>query len=315
MPALVADIGGTNGRVALAEQGRGVGEPVNLKCADYDSLKQLLGDAMARLGARPKVAAIAIAGPVAGDAIQLTNLDWAFSTDAMRCALGMDRLAVVNDFTAVAWALPRLGPDQCSLIGTTPAVENRLAKAVIGAGTGLGMSGLIPGPGGWAAISGEGGHVAFSPTDDRQIAVLQRLRARFGRVSLERVLSGPGLLNLYTALAEIDGLTPTLDTPEAVTAADAPDPAGAAQAMFATLLGTAAGDLALTLGAFGGVYVAGGIVAAMGERFDAQAFRAAFSDKGRFQNTLAETPTYLIVGANPALLGLAALIESAGRSI
>jgi len=315
MPALVADIGGTNGRIALAEQGQGVGEPVNLKCADFESLEQLLAEAMRRLGAQPKHAAIAIAGPVAGDAIQLTNLDWSFSTDAMRQALGMNRLIVINDFTAVAWALPRLGAAQCTPIGATPDVENGLAKAVIGAGTGLGMSGLIPGPGGWAAISGEGGHVAFSPTDDRQIAVLQRLRARFGRVSLERVLSGPGLLNLYTALAEIDGVTPTLETPEAVTAADALDPAGAAQAMFATLLGTAAGDLALTLGAFGGVYVAGGIVAAMGDRFDTAAFRAAFSDKGRFQNALAETPTFLIIGPNPALIGLGALIESAGRSI
>ena len=178
-----------------------------------------------------------------------------------------------------------------------------------------GMSGLIPGPGGWAAVSGEGGHVAFAPTDDQQIAVLRRLRGKFGRVSLERVLSGPGLLNLYTALAEIGGLPPTLDTPEAVTAAGAPDPASAAQAMFSTILGTAAGDLALTLGAFGGVYVAGGIIAAMGTCFDSGAFRAAFTDKGRFQKTLIETPTYLITGPNPALVGLSALINSATRSI
>ena len=315
MLALVADIGGTNGRIALAEPSQGVADPVNLKCADYDCLEQLLREAMARLGARPKNAAIAIAGLVTGDAVELTNLDWEFSTNTMRQALGLDCLHVINDFTAVAWALPRLGQAQCSPIGATPAVANGLAKAVIGAGTGLGMSGLIPGPGGWAAVSGEGGHVAFAPTDDQQIAVLQRLRVKFGRVSLERVLSGPGLLNLYIALAEIGGVRPTLDTPEAVTAAGAADPANAAQAMFSTILGTAAGDLALTLGAFGGVYVAGGIVAAMGACFDSGAFRAAFTDKGRFQKTLTETPTYLITEPNPALVGLGALIDSANGSI
>ncbi|MCG8695311.1 MAG: glucokinase [Minwuiales bacterium] len=309
MTYLVGDIGGTNARFALAEPGRDPGDAVVLRCADHENLAAAVRAGLDRLGARPATAALAIAGPVHADRVAMTNLDWTFSKSALQKELGLKRLAVVNDFEAVAWALPKLGEMELVPLGPPATAESGLARAVLGPGTGLGQSGLIPGPGGWAAIAGEGGHTDFAPQDDRQAAVWRRLKEDFDHVSLECVLSGPGLVNLYRALASLDGMAAALDDPADIGAAGAPPPAGEAVALFSRILGATAGNLALSLGALGGVYIAGGIVPALGDRFDQTGFRRAFEAKGRFQTYLRAVPTFLITAPTPALTGLAHLLD------
>lgn len=312
MVDLVADIGGTHARFALVEPGGIPGEPVVLSCADFAGMAEAAAAALTRLGAAPARAALAVAGPVTGGRVAMTNLDWAFSRRALRAELGLQRLVVVNDFEATAWSLPALGGDDVERIGPELAAVQGAARAVLGPGTGLGQSGLIPGPGGPAAIAGEGGHVDFAPQDADQFEVRRLLLRRRGHVALEDVLSGPGLVALYRALGELGRLATPLDDPALVAAAGAAEPAGAARAMFARILGQAAGNLALTLGALGGVYIAGGVVPALGPRFDRAAFREGFEAKGRFAPYLRRIPTWLIRHPAPALLGLARLLDGTG---
>ena len=309
MTCLVGDIGGTNARFALAEPGGRPGEAIVLRCDDYEDLAAAVRAGLDRLGAQPASAALAIAGPVHADRVAMTNLNWTFSKSALRAELGLRHLAVVNDFEAIAWALPKLAKTELAPLGPPATAAPGLARAVLGPGTGLGQSGLIPGPGGWAAIAGEGGHIDFAPQNVRQAAVWRRLEDDFDHVSLESVLSGPGLVNLYRALASLEGVPATLDGPADIGAAGAPPPAGEAVAMFSEILGAAAGNLALSLGALGGVYIAGGIVPALADRFDRTAFRRAFEAKGRFQSYLRAVPTYLITAPTPALTGLAHLLD------
>jgi len=304
--AAVADVGGTRGRFAVLGAASRPGPAVELACADYPDMEALLRAGLARLGLpRPGALALAIAAPVLGDAVALTNLDWRFSQGELARALGIGRLLVLNDFAAQALALPQLRPADLLALGP-PRAASEGTKAVLGPGTGLGVAGLARGNGGWTVLSGEGGHVDFAPQDERQAAVWRALARRFGHVSLERILSGPGLVNLYRALAETDGLPAPLDHPAGLLAADAPAPAAEALRLFARLLGQAAGDLALTLGATGGVYLSGGVVPAMGAAFDAASFRAGFTAKGRFAAYLDALSTWLVRHPQPALLGLAA---------
>ncbi len=309
MTHLVGDIGGTNARFALAEPGKRPAAATVLRCADYEDLAAAVRAGLERLSAKPDKAALAIAGPAHSDQVAMTNLDWTFSKSALQAELGLQRLAIVNDFEAIAWALPKLSDADFAPLGPPVAAKPGLALAVLGPGTGLGQSGLIPGPGGWAAIAGEGGHTDFAPQDDRQAAVWRHLKNEFNHVSLENILSGPGLINLYSALAAIECLPATLDDPADIGAEGAPPPAGAAIKMFSRVLGAAAGNLALSLGALGGVYIAGGIVPALGDRFDQTGFRRAFEAKGRFEAYLRAVPTFLITAPTPALTGLAHLLD------
>lgn len=319
LPLLLADIGATNARFGLVRDGA-LNESRILACADYaspaDAALAFLADIPA--ADRPRQGAFALAGPVLGDEVTMINRGWTFSLEATGKALGLDRFVAVNDFTAVALAAPRLGPADMMKVGGGTATPGA-PIAVLGPGSGLGVSGLLPRPGngrekgGWVALSGEGGHATMAACDDREAEVLAALRARFGHVSAERVLSGPGLSALYAALAEVNGDLLS-EPPEAVeiTAAgmSGSDPlAVETLELFCALLGTAAGNLALTLGAAGGVLVAGGIIPRLGERFARSPFRARFEDKGRLRPYLQKIPTAVITHPLPAFLGLMQALE------
>jgi glucokinase len=311
---LVADIGATNTRLALVEPD---GAITRLRVFATDELPTL-GDiietylAAEALKTRPAHAVLAIAAPVTGDEVTLTNVPWTFSVEDLRRRLGLTSLRVINDFVANALSLPYLGEKDRQQIGTgMPAPD--ACMAVIGPGSGLGVSAILPANGGAIIpVRGEGGHVTMAAADDHEAAVLDLLRRRFDHVSAERVLSGPGLLNLYAALCELS------DEPqEQFTAAQITDPrtgeehprAREATQMFCAMLGTVAGNLALTLGARGGVYIAGGIVPRLGARFAESQFRTRFEAKGRFRDYLIAVPTYVIVRPFPALLGTAKLLK------
>lgn len=306
--ALVADIGGTNARFARVDaQGRLYGER-SLACAEFPDLVTAATVYLASSsGPRPRQAAVAVATPVSGDWIQFTNSAWSFSIDAARQALGLDQLRILNDFTALALALPLLGADERRAIGGGVALADA-PIGLIGPGTGLGVSGLIWSGQRWLPLQTEGGHVSFAATSEREWALSRVLQRRFGHASLERLLSGPGLVNLYTALAELDGEPAPALQPAQITAhglaATCPRCREALD-LFCAALGTAAGNLALTLGARGGVYIGGGIVPRLGDFFDRSAFRTRFEAKGRFSAYLAAIPSWVITAENPALRGVA----------
>ncbi|CAO3418085.1 glucokinase [Azospirillum endophyticum] len=317
-PILVADIGGTNARFGLID-GRTVRDTRVLRCADYASIEDAAAAYLAAVGlaaagtaGRPRRGAFAVAGPVTGDHIAMTNLVWQFSVGRVRDALGLEGLVVINDFTAVALSVPRLTDEDRRQIGDGVPQPGAVV-GVLGPGSGLGVSGLVPGVNGrWTALSGEGGHVTMAPTSDRESAVLGQLRKSFEHVSAERVLSGPGLVNLYGALSILDGREPADLTPAQVadTALSGGDPRCVeAVEMFCAMLGTVAGNLALTLGARGGVYIAGGIVPKLGTLFINSRFRDRFMEKGRMRDFLDPVPTYVVTHELPAFLGLA---EAAG---
>ena len=269
----------------------------------------------------PVAAAVCAAGPVADGEVALTNCPWRLSGADIAAAAGTDAVVLVNDFEALAWALPVLGPADLRPLGGPPPAprRGRPALAVLGPGTGLGVGGLVPDrAGGYAAVAGEGGHVTVPVQDEREAALVADLRARHGHVSAERVLSGPGIVEVYQALARLDGAAAVTATdPAAVSARAASGDRLASEALglFAGWLGTVAGDLALTLGARGGVFVAGGIVPRLGAAFDAARFRARFEAKGRFAAYLRPVPTALVVAPYPAFLGLAALVGSPAARI
>jgi glucokinase len=278
-----------------------------MRVADYagpiDAVRTYLGDR------KVSEAVFAVATPVVADRIALTNSPWDFSIEATRQALGLDRLRVINDFTAQALAIPVLRADELQQIGDGEPAPGQ-AIGVIGPGTGLGVAGLLPAGQHWQPIPGEGGHVSLAPHDEVEEAVLVRLRARFGHVSNERVLSGPGLVNLATALAALEGVDLTLAEPSEVAErarSGACRFCSAALIHFSGLLGAAAGDLALTLGARGGIYIGGGLCLSLGELFQRERFRASFAAKGRLRYFLEPIPTYLVVHHDPGLLGAAAL--------
>lgn len=312
-PGLIADIGGTNARFALARPGQPPTHALTLRCVDYGGPDDAALAYLRRMagGDRPSRGAFAVASPVGGDIVDMTNHPWTFSIEAVRDRLGLDRLAVVNDFTAVALSVPLLGDQHRRRIGGGAGAPDT-PIAVLGPGTGLGVSGLIRHQGRWLALATEGGHVTMPAADDRESDVLGWLRGLFEHVSAERVLSGPGLVNLYTALAELEGREAEALSPDVVSgralAGSCPICREALE-MFFAMLGTVAGDLTLTLGARQGVYIAGGIVPRLLEAFLASGFRRRFEQKGRFRDYLAPVPAYVVTHPYPAFLGLAGLVQ------
>lgn len=311
-PRLLGDVGGTNARWAWQPDADAPLQHISVSpCAAsaslYDSAARYLQDN--GLG-RPRSASIGIATPVTGDRIQFTNNDWSFSIAELKAALQVERCLVINDFTALALSLPALRPQDLKPLGGGTAVANA-AIALIGPGTGLGVSGLLPnGLGGWSAVSGEGGHVTLAATTAQETAVLEVLRRQFGHASAERVVSGPGLVNLYRALCEVRGESAHDYQPADITAAASNDTAcQITLSLFASFLGNVAGNLALTLGTRGGVYVGGGIVPHLGAAFDADLFRAKFEDKGRFADYLRAMPAWLITASTPALTGASRALD------
>lgn len=311
-PRLLGDVGGTNARWAWQRQ---AGEPLqhisvtpcNASASLFDSAVRYLKEH--DLG-EPRAASIGVATAITGDRIQFTNNDWSFSIADLKASLAVERCLVINDFTALALSLPALkSSDLQALGGAAPAADAPLA--LIGPGTGLGVSGLLPdGRGSLIPVSGEGGHVTLAATDPLEVAVLEVLRKEFGHASAERVLSGPGLVNLYRALCAVRGEAARNYTPSDITESAASDAlCQAALTLFASFLGNVAGNLALTLGTRGGVYVGGGIVPRLGASFDTTLFRAKFEDKGRFADYLRPIPAWLITASTPALIGASRALD------
>lgn len=311
---LVGDVGATNARFGLVSPDGAILHSSTFACADFAEIGDAAEAYLEQRGplSMPRVGALAIAAAITGDFIQMTNHPWSFSVAALRDRLGFERLIAINDFTAVALALPRLSPADRRQVGGSTPVEGK-PIAVLGPGSGLGASGLVPTGSGWVALTAEGGHATMPPANDRESAVLDLMREHFDHVSAERVLSGPGLVNLYNALAALDRV------PAApYTAAQITDPGiGAsdklcreATDMFCAMLGTVAGNLVLTLGAQGGVYIAGGIVPRLGQRFVDSEFRPRFEAKGRMQPYLAAVPAYVVTHRLPAFLGCAAALSA-----
>jgi glucokinase len=310
---LLADIGGTNARFALQQAGgEGFADIEVLACSNYpaigDAVRAYLGKAAARGLATQGLrhAAIAIANPVESDMVCMTNHCWRFSISELKSGLALDTLVVVNDFAALAMALPHLKAGQRERIGGGVEQPGK-PIGLIGPGTGLGVSGVIPCGGRWVALAGEGGHASFAPVTRQEMAILHALWEEYGHVSAERLLSGPGLALIHRTLSgerlaapeitqrALEGNAACRETVEA----------------FCAVLGSVAGNVALTLGATGGMYIGGGIVPRLGPLFAGSRFRERFEDKGRLSGYLARIPTWLVTEDYPALRGVAAMLDDA----
>ncbi len=323
-PWLVADIGGTNARFGwLADGSSSVEHVQTLPTASHAgpgaAAQAYLAQLAAQLGSAyrpPRAGAFAVATAVGGDDISLTNSGWHFLRSATRDELALDELLLLNDFEALALSLPHLAAEQVRPIGNTAAPGTPGTMAVIGPGTGLGVAGIMPTARGWLAVPGEGGHATLAPADDFESAVLTAGRREFVHVSAERLLSGIGLPVLHRAVAAVLGQAPqTLLAEEIVERGLARQDEVCSRTLdtFCALLGSFAGNVALTLGARGGVYIGGGIVPRLGERFFASDFRPRFEAKGRFHSYLRDIPTTLITDTLVALTGAACALETHGR--
>jgi glucokinase len=310
-PRLLADIGGTNARFALEHAPGAIAAMQTLACAAYPRFEDAAHAYLDGIGVAVRHAVIAIANPVNGDAIRMTNHDWAFSIAAARRELNLTTLLAVNDFSALAMALPTLKNSEVLKVGAGQAKAGG-AIGLVGAGTGLGVSGLVPAAGQWVALQSEGGHVAFSPSDPREVSVLQYCWRRYEHVSAERIVSGPGIALIREALAASRGIDVdlSLSTSTIVERGLAGGDALCHETLdcFSGMLGTVAANLAVTLGATGGVYIGGGVVPRLGAYFAASPFRQRFESKGRFSAFTAQIPTMLITAPYPALAGAAALL-------
>jgi glucokinase len=311
---LIVDIGGTNVRLALSTGDGFYRAQATYLTARHAGIAPVITEYLAGLvpPLRPQEALIAVAAPVRGDHVQLTNASWQFSCRALAAQLGFRRVTALNDFAAIALALPYLKPGELQQVGGGTA---RLGApiGIIGPGTGLGVAGLLTLPGGeLLALPGEGGHATLAADDADEAVLIARLRSRFGHVSAERVLSGGGLVNLYEALSAEAGRLAPLLTPADVTDESSADPlCHAAVARFLGMLGSFAGNLALTLGAEGGIYLAGGILPRLAARLAGSAFRRRFEAKGRLGAYLAGIPSFLVIHPDPALVGLARIPNAA----
>ncbi|MDQ7976100.1 bifunctional transcriptional regulator/glucokinase [Paraburkholderia sp. SARCC-3016] len=310
-PRLLADVGGTNARFALETRPGEISQVHVYPCADYpgiaDVIKKYLKDT--KIG-RVNHAAVAIANPVDGDQVRMTNHDWHFSIEATRRALGFDTLLVVNDFTALAMALPGLTDTQRVQVGSGTRRPHSVI-GLLGPGTGMGVSGLIPADDRWIALGSEGGHASFAPSDEREDLVLQYARKKWSHVSFERVAAGPGIEIIYRALAARDKkrVPSTLDVAEISKRGLEGDPLAAETLdVFCGILGTFAGNIAVTLGALGGIYIGGGVVPRLGDFFAKSSFRQRFEAKGRFEDYLKNVPTFVITAEYPAFLGVSAIL-------
>lgn len=308
---VLGDVGGTNARFAWQDaDGAPLRDIATIATADHPTIAAALAHYLHGIErAAPPWCAIGIATPVTGDHVQMTNSHWSFSIDAVRRELGFERFVVINDFTALALAIPDLPKDELRQLGGGAPVAGT-PLGLIGPGTGLGVSGLVPGtePGRWVALQGEGGHVTLAASSAREATVLRALRERFGHASAERAISGQGLEALHAVICALSGSPDALPAAEISRRALAASDAQCVEALdlFCGFLGSVAGNLALTLGARGGVYIGGGIVPRWGDAFTNSRFRACFEAKGRFRDYLAPIPVYVIHSpVSPALFGAA----------
>ena len=311
---LIADVGGTNARFALSTRPDVFSQVRVLACAQFPTIADAVRHYLREAG-KPSISdvVIAIATPLVGDEVRMTNHHWSFSIEQTRRDLGLRTLLVINDFSALAMSLPFL-PD--AELRRLDRHEDKRAgvKAVVGPGTGLGVAGLVPTAHGWQPVATEGGHVTLAPASPLEIEILQVLWRKYAHVSAERVVSGLGIPLLYRALCTIAGAQPEPGTEDAagvVALADARvgTPANQTMSVFSKLLGGVAGNVALTFGSIGGLYIGGGVVGKMGRHFDIDAFRERFLSKGRFAAYLEAIPNYLILSEQPAFIGAARQLE------
>ncbi|OJU53124.1 MAG: glucokinase, partial [Brevundimonas sp. 67-6] len=308
---LVGDVGGTNARFALARMVNGRPRLEHFESFPAETHPTFLDGVKAYLDGypvKPTGGVIAVAGPVTDGAIDLTNSPWRVSEGELQ-TLGLNPIRLINDFEALAWGAPVVPEDELASLGGPAQGDPHAVIALVGPGTGFGVSALArDAHGREMALPSEGGHACFAPGDEIEDEVLRILRRRYDRVSIERLICGPGLLNLHRALAEIDGRETHINDPAQITAQaleDPTSPCGATLARFCAMLGAVAGDIALTTGARGGVYIAGGIAPRILPFIQASPFRRRFERKGRFQDYMAAIPTKVILHKHAALLGAA----------
>jgi glucokinase len=308
MSKIIADIGGTNARFALVDDKSNISNIEVLACADYKSPADAAQTYLKRIGAAPETGAFAVATPLDGsDNVSMTNHVWAFSINETCKNIGLKRLRVLNDFAALAYSVPYLSEADRYQIGIG-AAQKDMPIAIIGPGTGLGVAGIVFNDGKPVAVTTEGGHVTMPADNAREYALFDWLKtAKYHHISAERVVSGKGLVNLYNAVCGVDGLDIPEKTPAEITKAALEGSCKVSVEvveLFCHFLGVAAGNLALTYGAMGGVYIAGGIVPQLGEYFRQSRFRESYLAKGRFRDYLDRIPTYVITHPYPGLEGL-----------
>jgi len=313
---LLGDIGGTHSRLACLSNDRSVDRIHVVDNAGYSDLATIIREYLETIPAsgRPRAGALAVAGPVHEDHVTLTNLGWSLSIPSLREALKLEQLHIINDFEAVALSVPDLGEEDRLQLWEG---ESRAGAplVVLGPGTGLGVATLVSHTGRWLALAGECGHVTLPAVSEKEHAVIARLQEEMGHVSAERLLCGPGLVLLYRTLARLEGTGDcSATTPETVTARAVNGNDALAREtleMFFALLGTVSGNLALTVGARGGLYLAGGILPGLAGPLKASGFYGRFIDKGRYRDYLASIPIYLVTDKYPAFRGLARAVWQA----
>jgi glucokinase len=310
---LIADIGGTNSRVGCWQRGsphHRIEQIRVMQNGNFASLEGMLRHYVDALdGPPPRAAGLAIAAPITGNRVDMLNIAWSFEQDRLAGEFGFSELYAINDFEAIACALPSLRAEDCVDIGGGAGMAGR-SMAVLGPGTGLGVAGLVTGDAGYIPVSGEGGHMTLPAVNDEEMRVITRVRDELGHCSAERILSGEGLARLHQGLHGGDRPKPK----------DVSDAAGAGDAaairtfnLFFDFLGTVASDVALVFGALAGVYIAGGIVPANLGLFRRSRFTERFIDKGRYRAYLAGIPLKLITAATPGLTGMAAFCDPDSR--
>lgn len=324
-PILIGDIGGTNARFSVVmDAGTEVGDPQIVQTASFATIDEAIRSAVVDgLSVQPRSAILAVAGPVNGDSIPLTNCPWVVRPKEMFATVGLGDVVVLNDFEAQALAVVALGDRYLEQIGGG-AAEPDASRVVLGPGTGLGVAGLVHFQGKWIPVPGEGGHMDIGPRTPRDYEIWPHIEPLDGRVSGEQILCGRGLVSTYRAVARADGKPSPFTLPAEITLAalDRTDPvAEEALELFITCLGRTAGDLALVFKSRGGVFLTGGIAPRILPALKAGNFRAAFEDKAPHREMMASIPVYVITHPLAALAGLGTYarepsrfgVETAGR--
>ena len=311
---IIADIGCTNARFALLNTDGSIQDEIVLQGADHPDFVSAVQEYLSLIS-NPCIteAAVAIANPIDGDLIKMTNHNWNFSIEEARKTLKLDSLIFKNDFEALAMSIPFLEDNDLHQVGGGK-IKKKRAIGVLGPGTGLGVSGLVFSGEKWIPLSGEGGHVSLSPTNKRQARILEVCWERYQHVSSERLISGSGLQKIYQAICQLDDVSTILNlTPQEISKSALDKTNKQCEEtldIFTAMLGVVAGNLALTLGAKGGIYIGGGIIPKLGDYFENSPFREHFEAKGRFNPYLKKIPVFVIKSENPALIGIKQAFES-----
>lgn len=311
--ALIADIGGTNARFGIVDK-NGIHDLVYLECRNYAGPTEAALDYMKRVGLKdaPRYAAFAVAGPVHDDLINFTQSPWTFRTSTVTREMGFEKLDVMNDFEAVALAVPSIDPNLLHHMCGPTDPEEKKQKGVLGPGTGLGMASLFWAGNQYKAAPGEGGHMTMPATSQREFDIFNTLHVKYHHISAERVCSGKGLENLYNAIRVLDGRDdlPNRDPAEISAAAMSGecDVCKESLDLMLAFLGRVAGNQALVLNALGGIYIAGGIPTKLGDYFFTSRFVEEFQSKGRMRELMERIPVYLIKHDAIGLLGLQATV-------